>query len=437
MFNFKNKIDINLLLNMGISGLIKPLSMAISFIYIPIVLKYLGVEKYGIWSTILSILSWISYCDIGISNGLINKLSLYLVKKDTVECKKLISSAYCFLLVIILFVVIIFCILSYFCDWEIVFGVHNFSENLNVIMIICFVILSFCFVLSVNKSIFSAIQKTGLNGVIVFTEQITNLILILIFKNTIKNSLLLVAVIYCFSTLLTHLIFTSLLFYKRKDLLPEIRYFNYEVGKNLTKFGINFFIIQICSLILFSTDNIMISFLYGASAVTPYNTSLKLFTAISNIYIAIIAPIWPAVAKANAEGNYKFIYKLFIEMIIIVLPFILLGIILYYNFNTISYMWIREELSYQNGIIGFSFLYCIIMMLSSLFASVINGVGLVRIAVIVALIQAIINIPLSLLFAIKINLNTSGILIGTILSLTLSVLVFPIYILKYLKCKEN
>ena len=51
--------------NMAISAICKPLSMIISYIYVPIVLNYLGIEKYGVWATILAILSWISYFDLG------------------------------------------------------------------------------------------------------------------------------------------------------------------------------------------------------------------------------------------------------------------------------------------------------------------------------------------------------------------------------------
>ena len=73
--------------HMLISTICKPLSMIVSYIYIPLVLNYLGVEKYGIWSTILTILSWISYFDIWVGNGLRNKLTESLAKKDNKEKK--------------------------------------------------------------------------------------------------------------------------------------------------------------------------------------------------------------------------------------------------------------------------------------------------------------------------------------------------------------
>ena len=47
----------------------KGVSMALSLVYVPIVLNYLGDYKYGVWASILSILSWISYFDLGYATG--------------------------------------------------------------------------------------------------------------------------------------------------------------------------------------------------------------------------------------------------------------------------------------------------------------------------------------------------------------------------------
>ena len=45
--------------------------------------------------------------------------------------------------------------------------------------------------------------------------------------------------------------------------------------------GLDFFIIQIASIILFSTDNFIITQLFGPEQVTPYNIALKYFTIIT------------------------------------------------------------------------------------------------------------------------------------------------------------
>lgn len=69
------KLASNLGRSMSRAMVYKGVSMVLSLVYVPIVLNYLGDYKYGVWASILSILSWISYFDLGIGNGLRNRLS--------------------------------------------------------------------------------------------------------------------------------------------------------------------------------------------------------------------------------------------------------------------------------------------------------------------------------------------------------------------------
>mgnify|MGYP000199442594 FL=1 len=42
---------------------------------IPITINYVNADNYGIWLTVSSIISWMSFFDIGINNGLKNKFA--------------------------------------------------------------------------------------------------------------------------------------------------------------------------------------------------------------------------------------------------------------------------------------------------------------------------------------------------------------------------
>ncbi|MDE5975352.1 MAG: hypothetical protein K2G69_02250, partial [Muribaculaceae bacterium] len=55
--------------------LVKGISILTSFLLVPLTLGYLRPVEYGIWMTLSSILVWINYFDIGLGNGLRNKLA--------------------------------------------------------------------------------------------------------------------------------------------------------------------------------------------------------------------------------------------------------------------------------------------------------------------------------------------------------------------------
>ncbi len=68
----------NIRKNSGLLAVYKAVSMVLSLVYAPVVLGYLGTGLYGIWATVLNVVSWVNYFDIGIGNGLRNKMSAAL-----------------------------------------------------------------------------------------------------------------------------------------------------------------------------------------------------------------------------------------------------------------------------------------------------------------------------------------------------------------------
>src|ERR1700709_1267391 len=61
--------------NITVSFLLRAISIIVSFLTISFSLKLLDTNKYGIWLAISSTVSWISILDIGLANGLRNKIA--------------------------------------------------------------------------------------------------------------------------------------------------------------------------------------------------------------------------------------------------------------------------------------------------------------------------------------------------------------------------
>ena len=83
--------------NAGLNLLTQFLSYLLTFISIPILLKFLGKESFGIFQTILTVLGWVSIANLGLGNGLRNKITenyTHLEKINNV--KTLIGSAFSF-----------------------------------------------------------------------------------------------------------------------------------------------------------------------------------------------------------------------------------------------------------------------------------------------------------------------------------------------------
>lgn len=419
--------------NMIISGLCKPLSMIISYIYVPIVLNFLGVEKYGIWSTILTILSWISYFDIGIGNGLRNKLTVAISKNDKDGCKTLVSSAYAFIATIITAVIVAFGIAANFINWHRIFGVTDINENLDAIITLAVTFVGLNFILSLCKNVLYAYQKAAYVSLMELMTQIINLLGALVLSKITAANLFGMTAVYGLSMLFVNIIASIVLYHKYPDTTPSRKSINLSAGKDLANLGLKFFIVQICALVLFTTDSLIISMLYGASDVTPYSTVNKLFNAVSSAYTSFLAPIWSIATKDKTEGNYRHLSTIIKKLNLLMIPFMLCSILLAVIFKPLSAWWLGQNLNYTNGLIIWGCLYSCLTMWCNTYANIANGLELMKPSIIIAVVQAIINIPMSLFLAEFMNMKSAGVLAGTVFSMFISAVIQPIIVIISLK----
>ena len=73
---------------------IKGISVLISFALVPLTIGYVSSELYGVWLTLSSILAWLSFLDIGLSQGLKNKLTEAIAQGNWKKGKSLVSTTY-------------------------------------------------------------------------------------------------------------------------------------------------------------------------------------------------------------------------------------------------------------------------------------------------------------------------------------------------------
>lgn len=417
--------------NMAISGICKPISIIVSYLYVPVVLNYLGIEKYGIWSVILTILSWITYFDIGIGNGLRNRLTESVVKHDA-KGEKLVSSAYMFVTMIMIIALTLFSLIAYLLNWERIFGVDSIQENLRAVVITSAVFVALNFILSLCKNILYAHQQPATVSIMELVTQVLNIAGVFAISFYVKGRLFVLVLVYGLSMLIVSLSANVIIFCIRKDLRPSIKSVDLYVGKDLTTLGVNFFVIQICYLILFTTDSVIISYLYGASDVTPYSTVNKLFSLVISIFSALLVPIWGDVTRAKTKGEWKYICYLTKKMYYLSVPFIIGTVFLIFQFRFISDIWLGVRIDYPVGMIPLGGIYCILTIWCNTHSYFTNGMEILREPKIIGIIQAIINIPLSLFFAEVLKMQATGVLLGTVVTMFIPVVALPIIVWKQL-----
>src|SRR5438876_10388425 len=75
IFQYGHERTIRIKKNIFSSFLLKSASIFIGMIMVPMTINYVNPTQYGIWLTLSSMISWFSFFDIGLGNGLKNKLA--------------------------------------------------------------------------------------------------------------------------------------------------------------------------------------------------------------------------------------------------------------------------------------------------------------------------------------------------------------------------
>ena len=69
------------------------LSSALTLVSLPLAVRYLGVERYGVWATIASTMVWINLLDLGIANTLTNHISRAFALDDRAYAARYFTNA--------------------------------------------------------------------------------------------------------------------------------------------------------------------------------------------------------------------------------------------------------------------------------------------------------------------------------------------------------
>jgi O-antigen/teichoic acid export membrane protein len=417
----------NLLKNFSLNILYKFIGVFLSFLTLPLLIDYLSTEKYGIWVTLVSILSWTSLFDIGIGNGLRNKLTISLTKNDVTKAREYITTAYVSLSIIIVAITIIGIYTIPLINWNEIFNTNSLTQREFIALnSIVFALYMINFILSLCNSLYYSIQKAAMTGRRAVINSILVLISIIIVRKFQGSNLVLLATIYTLADTISYIIITVLFFKERPDLIPKFKYFKKDNIKNILNEGIKFFIIQIACIIIFTTDNIIITQVLGPKEVTSYNISQKLFGIIGMMYTLMLTPLWSAYTQAYSQQDYlwikKVIKKLNYSMVGVITGVIVVGL----TSNIIIDLWIRKSIYPSKLLILLMGMYTIISTWNNIYAYFLNGIGALKISIWLAIIGAIINIPLSIYFARNLGMGASGVILGTIFSLLPSTILQPI-----------
>lgn len=369
------------------SVIVRIIGIAITLLYIPLLLDFLNEEKYGIWVTLTTIINWIRIFDVGLSNGLRNKLAESIALDKKAEAKKFVSTSYAILGMIFLSILLVLLPLNSLLDWNGILKAYNIpaSELLTLTSIsISFILIGF--VLQTVVVIYAADGNSVMGAAIQLIINVICLGLLLLAKVfAAKGDLILLATIITGVPILIYLIFSIYVFNgKYKYMRPSYRSVDFRNSGDLFRLSWQFFIIQITATIVYASIPFVITRFYGPREVTQFNIASTIFNLPMTVIALITAPIGPLVTQAFARNDKAWIRNMFNKMHKVSLLISAGVIAMVFVSGFIYKIWIGNRIEIPFSLSAAVGMYAITNIFANPYSVFLNSTGNIRILVIVA-----------------------------------------------------
>lgn len=386
--------------NILISFISKGIAGICSLLVVPLTINYVNPTQYGIWLTLSSIIGWVVFFDLGLGNGFRNKFAEAKTKGDIELARQYVSTTYLSLSVIVLFLLVIVGVSNLFLNWPSILNVDDsyLLELRNVCAIVSFF---FCInlVVSLFSTVLTADQKPGWADMLNAAGHVLSLIVIYFLTISSEGSLLNLALYY--SGVPTILIFVcsvyAFKFTHYKEVAPRMKSVRINLVSSITNLGFQFFFISVSLIFIFQIMNIVISRELGPDAVTEYNIAYKYLYNLTILVVIIITPFWSAFTDAYYKSDFQWMERSIKKLETIWLLSVLGSIVMILLADFFYEIWIGKDVQVHLSTTISIAIYITIFNIGHIYMYLINGIGTIRIQLIIYLVIALMAWPLMVL----------------------------------------
>ena len=393
---------------------VKGLSILVSLAYVPMMIKNVDRADYGVLLTLTSLVHWVAMLDIGLGNGLRNTLTKNLAFHEYDKAKENVSSCYAALAIYVSVIVVIFICIAPFLSWKKILNAPNNSET-ELLSLTIVVFVSFClqFVVNLLTSILYACQKPAYTSYIMLTSQVVNFILVYVMIHVFgMTSILEIGYVTCLVPPVVIIAFSIVLFRSQlRHISPSIKSVRLNSVNGILKLGVKFFILQIITIVLYQSNNIIITQAIGPESVVTYNIAYKYMGMITMVFVIIISPVWSAATDAYVTSDFDWMKRTLQYLRKVFLGVFCVGLIMFVLSKQIYTLWLgKDTVEIPFMITGLMFITCIFDILYRIYGTFINGMGKLHLQIIITSLLAIIYIPMAVVLGRQLGL--AGVLLS-------------------------
>ncbi|MGA3227049.1 MAG: oligosaccharide flippase family protein [Acidobacteriaceae bacterium] len=291
------------------SFIAKALNIVISFLSVPLTVHYLGAERYGVWLTISSLITWMSMTDFGLAgNALVNVLAEASGKEDRVTAQQYTSSAFWALSGVSVLAGIASLVFFRYIPWRAVFRVSAATSTHELQMACALTLLFFvlAFPLSIQFSIYSAYQDGFLANIWGISGNALSLAALVVVSRT-HGGLPQLVLALSGTRCLVSIANICFLFRRYHWIAPAPSAVRWHCVKRLFSLGSKYLVTQLASLGIYQSQPIIITQILGPAKVVIFVVAYKILSLPMDLMFMATQPFVSAFGEAKARNDWRWI----------------------------------------------------------------------------------------------------------------------------------
>ncbi len=414
---------------------LKVVNSAVGIVIIPLYLSLLTDVSFGIWLTVSAAINWFNIFDLGLGNGLRNRLAESMARGDVERGRIYVSTAYFVIGAVALALLGGFFIADAFVNWGIAFAAPaDLHADVNLMTRILVVLFLPQFVVQLIKMVVTADQRPAWANAINTVVNVLQLGVVWILVQNETDGLPQLALSMGAVNLGVPLLASFLLFGKRyRNYAPALKWVRMEYARDLLNLGAVFFILQGAALVVFMTDNVIISQVLGPEEVPAYNISYRYFNFAAVFFGLVTTPFWSAFTDAFVKRDMAWISRMMKRLLGLWALLTAATLLMLFAAPWAYGLWIGDAVDIPFTLNLMMALWIIMSTGMGIFGTLLSGVGKLKLTLYHAVFVMIINIPLSIWLAGFPALGSAGVIMASLIGVCFRLLFQPLQCYRIVK----
>jgi O-antigen/teichoic acid export membrane protein len=395
----------------------RAVGLATWFISVPLVIGYLGSERYGMWLTMSSLAGALGPLDLGIGLGLLMAVSDSNGRDERAAARRAVSTAAAMLLVVAAVSAVVFAFFYPVIPWSRVFNVVSPAavSEAGPASAALFAAFAFGLPLGIVGQVQLAYQSGYISSAWAILGNLGSLVALILVIH-LRSSMPALVVALTGGALVAAALNGWFLFRRQRPwLMPLRRDVEVSTGRSLLRTGALFLVLQVAGLAAYGLDNIVIAQILGAQMVQEYAVPARLFALAPTLLAFALMPLWPAYRESLARGDGAWVRRTVRRSIAMAaLINIPSSLVLVAVAPWLLQAWVGSAVHPTPLLLVGLGLWTMLNTLNGPFAMLLNGANVVGFQVVCAVAMAVANVIISILLVQRIGV--SGAVWGSVLA---------------------